>query len=355
MHRPLLALVLASSLLGCSSTNDPSASDAKHAGSSDDASTKHEDASEKEAPNRASLPKAGGRWIARAAMPTSRSSFGYTVIGDRLYVVGGAGESGESARVDIYDPARDAWSEGPALPYARESVAAASVGETLCVFGGLAKRKFIDETACLDTKSGSWKTMKPLSSPRSLLGAVTMNGRIWTIGGRDDGHIPTKTVESFDPIANEWRAETSLPEQREGAAPVVVNGSLLVAGGFYTDERAGDLYFDEVLELDVSRGEWTSRAHLTEPAVALAGAAVGPKHALFVGGYVDTTSTPFLPRAEGVDVNAWTPVTIAPMPAGRGGLGVAVVADRIFAFGGSELVQGKFGWTPTNTVWELVD
>lgn len=298
----------------------------------------------------------GNRWTSRTSLPAPRVSFGHAVVGDRLYVVGGTDDAGDSARVDVYDPSADAWTAGPALPSGRTSVAAAAVGKTLCVFGGLVAGQPTAETLCLDTADtagGAWQTMAPLATPRSLVASTASGDRVYAIGGRERGGVPTAATASFDPTANAWRDEPPLPKGREGGAAVVLGGQLLVAGGF-SIAGTQEEYFDDVLALDENTKSWIPRGRLTERAVALAGTQLDRNRALFVGGYVDR-GEPFLDRAETLDLSATGDaqgVSVTALPEGRGGLGVAVVARRVFAFGGGVLLPPK-PWTPRADVWEL--
>ena len=45
--------------------------------------------------------------------------------------------------------------------------------------------------------------MAPMSAVRGSLGAVSLNGHIWAIGGGEPG-VSLETVEVYDPIVNAW-------------------------------------------------------------------------------------------------------------------------------------------------------
>lgn len=304
------------------------------------------------ADNGASLPAAGpGAWVSRAPLPVPRSSFAYAAVGERIYVIGGTDEHGDSARVDVYDARRDAWSEGPALPRARTAVSAAVVDGLVCVIGGLAKGALVADHTCLELDRGTWVSRRPLDAPRSLVGVAVREGKLWAIGGRAAEFLPTDAVESYDATSDSWKSEVSLPRPREGISAFTWDGRLFAVGGFYLNREGGEQYLDEVLALE--NGAWTAQAHLAAPAVALAATPLGSAQVLVVGGYADHGS-PFLDRAEGFALPAWTPAAIAPLPSGRAGLGLAVAAKRVFAFGGATAASGKVAWAPQSNVWELV-
>ena len=45
--------------------------------------------------------------------------------------------------------------------------------------------------------------MAPMGAVRGSLGAVSLNGHIWAIGGGEPG-VSLETVEMYDPIMNAW-------------------------------------------------------------------------------------------------------------------------------------------------------
>src|SRR5688572_535382 len=58
-------------------------------------------------------------------------------VAGKIYVLGGLSGQGTVARVQIYDTATSAWSDGPDLPIGMHHVNAATDGTTIYVLGGL--------------------------------------------------------------------------------------------------------------------------------------------------------------------------------------------------------------------------
>lgn len=76
------------------------------------------------------LDVAAGAWRARAPMPTSRAGIAAAVRDGKVVVFGGEGNGGAStgvfADVELYDPARDAWTRLPPMPSPRHGMGAAT-------------------------------------------------------------------------------------------------------------------------------------------------------------------------------------------------------------------------------------
>lgn len=87
-------------------------------------------------------------WERRAPMPLGVDSSGAALAPDgRIYVVGGTpsfSDQGAVARVQVYDPSADAWSEGPSLETARHShaVVATPDGRIWAIGGFNARQVF---------------------------------------------------------------------------------------------------------------------------------------------------------------------------------------------------------------------
>ena len=88
----------------------------------------------------------GGNWADRAPMPTARGGTACGVVGDRLVVVGGEGNSAASTGVfpqaEAYDAGTNTWAMLEPMPTPRHGMGAAGVGDRLIVPGGATKQGF---------------------------------------------------------------------------------------------------------------------------------------------------------------------------------------------------------------------
>jgi N-acetylneuraminic acid mutarotase len=81
-----------------------------------------------------------GTWSSKTPMPTPRGGTAGGLIGNRIFVVGGEGNTqdpnGLFADNEAYDPVADRWIVYPPMPTPRHGAGAAVVGNTLYVPGG---------------------------------------------------------------------------------------------------------------------------------------------------------------------------------------------------------------------------
>lgn len=198
---------------------------------------------------------AGDRWKALAPMPSKRGSALAAVVGDKIYVIGGATlipGSKETAvypthphmsvgTVEEYDPAANSWRERSAMPTPRNHAAIGVVAGKIYVIGGRVGAAFIGLASDIsvveeyDPATDQWsgpRARMPIA--RSALGAGVYGGRIYVAGGEyQDPHMMAtfRAVEAYDPANNTWTEMPPMPVSRHGLAVGVIGNRLHVVGG----------------------------------------------------------------------------------------------------------------------------
>jgi N-acetylneuraminic acid mutarotase len=194
-------------------------------------------------------------WKALAPLPTKRGSPVAAVVGDKIYVIGGAANlPGSEATalspavpqavlgtVEEYDPAANTWRTRSPMPTPRNHAAAGAVNGKIYVIGGRVGAAFIGVASDIsvveeyDPATDKWSAPRSrMPTTRSALGAGTYNGRIYVAGGEfQDPHMMAtfRSVEAYDPASNSWSIMPSMPVSRHGLAAGVVGNRLLLVGG----------------------------------------------------------------------------------------------------------------------------
>jgi N-acetylneuraminic acid mutarotase len=113
---------------------------------------------------------------------------------------------------------------------------------------------------------------KSMITPRSHMGAVLLNGKIYTVGGQtgnDAALIPQSAVEVYDPATDTWKGVASMPKavNHFASATFVMGGRILTFGGQTTNGNAiADCY-----AYDPAANKWTTLSSL--PAARFSGVA----------------------------------------------------------------------------------
>jgi DNA-binding CsgD family transcriptional regulator len=249
----------------------------------------------------ASAASSPDRWRTRAQMPTPRTSLAVLEYGGLIYAIGGVGNDGVTARVEIYDPETDSWTTGRPKPTAAGFVAAAVIDD-----------------------------------------------KIYVPGGTGSEQEPLDMLEIYDPGRDRWEAGASLPKPLAAYGLAELEGDLYLFGGLN-----GDGYADSILRFDAEADEWEELGSM-EPARAFLAAASLGNRIYVVGGYDGETEFNTTEAYDPV-TGTWTPLT--PMAMGRGGLALVAVRDNLYALGGGMESYLAFNelYRPRQNVWTQVE
>lgn len=172
-----------------------------------------------------------GPWRQLATLPAGTAGLAAATAGGRVYVLGSA-EDIEQPHTSVrrYDPARDVWEDGPALPaYVRESQIV-GIDQDLYVLGGNGFTGPSARAYVLDAQAGRWRELPRLPEPRAAGGAAMLDGIVYLVGGIN-GRGTVGTSWAFDPSRDSWREIAPLPTPRHHLAVATYEGMVCAAGG----------------------------------------------------------------------------------------------------------------------------
>ena len=194
-------------------------------------------------------------WKELAPMPTKRGGAVAAMVGDKIYVIGGTSTHPGSSEtgltltrpqrplgtVEEYDPSANTWRARSSMPTARVVPAVGAVDGKIYVIGGRLGSVFMrvasntDIVEQYDPATDSWGPMRArMPTPRSACAWGTYNGRIYVAGGEvENSQVSAvyRTLEAYDPAANEWTTLPPLTVPRFGSASAVIGNRLYVASG----------------------------------------------------------------------------------------------------------------------------
>ncbi|WP_413575488.1 Kelch repeat-containing protein [Bdellovibrio sp. HCB290] len=251
-------------------------------------------------------------WSSANSMSVARASHTATLLQDgRVLVAGGqTGNVTYTASLEIYDPATNSWSAAGSLPVARARHAAVLFpnGKVLIVGGSNPGLLSDTETIIPNTPPAlpSFEAIKTnIGAGRNDLTATLLkDGRAVVIGGL--GAIsPSAAVGIIDP-ANPGALipATSLTTARFGHTATLVNGILVVTGGF--SDAAGSTALNDSLIYtpDGSLGSWSSLGTLKNGVRGLHTANISGDYLILLNGITGTTSP--VTMAEKIDMSKFT-------------------------------------------------
>lgn len=232
----------------------------------------------------------------------------------------------------------------------------------------------VADTPSLNTND-RWRQLAPMLTPRSRLGSIAYEGKIYAIGGETSAGI-TGIVEQYDPLTDQWQKVAQKPVAVADIQAAIIGDRIYVPGGKRADgsitnqmeiydprqdtwQRGADLlkpvsayalvafegklylfggwdgqnYIADVYEFDTNLNLWTKFSEM-DFARAYASATVIGNQIYIIGGYdgqkISSSGLSYLPNQG--EAGFWGEEIT--MPTSRYAMGVASLADSIFVFGG---------------------
>ncbi|MDQ3335497.1 MAG: carboxypeptidase regulatory-like domain-containing protein [Myxococcota bacterium] len=179
------------------------------------------------------LDPAAGAWVAKATMPTARSSGVVVVLDGLIYVAGG--RPPHETDFAVYNPAADSWQVLPGLPTARNHFIGAAINRRVHYVGGRQGlglgMSMTTVHEVYDPQTKTWTTAAPLVPARSGMNGVVARGCFHVWGGEGPaGMFPDH--DFYDPRTNMWRSLANMPLPVHGVyGSAFANDLIWISGG----------------------------------------------------------------------------------------------------------------------------
>jgi len=285
---------------------------------------------------------ADGRWSTAAPLPEPIQEMSAAVLRGKIYIAGGFDRSGKPiARAFRFDPAANQWERIADLPAPRHHMPLAVAGDTLYAIGGLAEATFVPENTLWMYREdrSRWESRASLPVARGASGVGVVNGKLVVVGGWGPGRKLVDSTAIYDPATDRWKNAAPIPTPRDHLTAAAVGGIVYAIAGrpFNPDQN-----YDVVEAYDPATDRWTRKSPMPSRRGGLASAVLDGKiHT--VGG--ETRSSVFA-NHEVYDpaLDRW--ITAAPLPTARHGLGAAALNGKIYVIGGGP----RAGFAQTDVV-----
>jgi N-acetylneuraminic acid mutarotase len=203
----------------------------------------------------------GDFWVAKAPIPSSSNEFfDSVVLNGKVYVIGtNITASADNNPNYMYDPATNTWTQKAPMPYFQEDFGLTTYQGQIYVIGG---SFYVVPTATIQVynpTTDSWSNSTELQLPaaEAALSAVTVNGKIYVMGGAITGlavPIPIGINEVYDPNSNTWNTLANMPAPVIRFAMTGVGDKIYVMGG--GDSNNGQGFSNETQIYDTQTNTW---------------------------------------------------------------------------------------------------
>ncbi|NMM07368.1 MAG: hypothetical protein HHJ18_14255 [Polaromonas sp.] len=180
-------------------------------------------------------PAGAGTWTPAASMTIGRSAHTATLLANgKVVVIGGESAQGKRASIEIYDPALNTWTTPSAVLATGRSDHVATVladGKVLVTGGFNSTSAPITESQLYDPTAGTFGSAASLATGRVFHSATLLNGRVLVTGGFGGAGL-VGSSEVYDPATNGWVLTGALANPRAAhTATLLSTGRILVTGG----------------------------------------------------------------------------------------------------------------------------
>jgi large repetitive protein len=254
-------------------------------------------------------------WETRARTGFPRGEMSYAEVGGKFYLAGGLTSSGDPRRHQRYDPATNTWTDVAPLPTAVHHVQAVTLNGKIYYIGGMANATDTETgiVQVYDPVTNSFSTGTSMPRPRGAGGVAVHNGKIYYAGGLNGG-AAVAWFDEFDPSTGTWRQLPDMPLTRDHFHAQVVNGRFYALGG--RNKLIGSTRSKNAV-YNFSTGTWTTGiANIPTPRGGVASAVVGDE-ILVIGGEGGGKAWNTV-EAYSTTSDSWR--TLDPMPTARHGI-----------------------------------
>ena len=246
------------------------------------------------------------------------------------------------------------WSTKASMPTARGSLGVGVVGGKLYAVGGFNNGSGALATVeAYNPLNDTWSTVAPMSTPRNTIAVGVVNGLLYAVGGDTDtgstGYLAS--VEAYDPMTNTWAPRAPMPTPRDALSVGVVNGKLYALGGQFPN----GVFLSTNEAYDPVTDAWTTKAPMPTPRFFFGVGVIN--NILYVVGGHDGSAYSSTVEAYDPVTDTWS--TKAPLPTTRVGPAVAVVNDILYVMGGDGggcggPCSGVEAYNPATDTWTTV-
>jgi N-acetylneuraminic acid mutarotase len=264
-------------------------------------------------------------WRSLPDAPTARLMAAGTVLGGKIWIMGGLRNGTALTTVESYDPRTGAWETGPSLPVALHHAAAATYHGEVVVLGGTNDSVANGSNKVFALRGGNWVELPPLIHARAAPAAAVVGDKLVVVGGQNAKQLVAQT-EVFD--GSSWKDAANMPTPREHLAAVSDGTYLYAIGGRLLSADTNSAALER---FDPAAGSWTQLAGMPTPRGSY-GATYIDGRILALGGEEPTT---VLNVAEMYDIAVGKWSTLPPMPTPRHAEVVATVGNTVYVIGGA--------------------
>ena len=251
-------------------------------------------------------------WKTFSDLKSVRTGHQSTIIGDKMYLVGGYNGLSRLADTEVIPISKNDKTLIPTIPtmhYKRSSFGMCSFSGCIFVAGGrYNKDEDLDKCEVYSTESCKWIEVSSMNTKRCAFPLIYFQDKIWAIGGHngDDG---IDIIETYNLTENNWTTvDTKLLSKRCYHSAVVNDNKYFVIGGVYDNK--------ELSSVEVYSSETNQFSFISAMSVARScfGCSIFNNNLIVFGGYLNESQATDSVEVYDIEKQVWSKGPNLPFP-----------------------------------------
>lgn len=265
------------------------------------------------------------QWRPLPDAPTTRLMMAWTVLGDKIWIMGGLRNGVALQTVESYEPQTGAWQPGPPLPIPLHHAAAATYRGEVVVVGGASDQLADASNRVFALRGNNWVELPTLTHARAAPAAAVVGDKLVVVGGQNDKQLVPQT-EVFD--GSSWKDAADMPTPREHLAAVSDGTYMYAIGGRFLSADKNSAANER---FDPQAGTWTKLVGMPTPRGSYGATYIDGR--IVVAGGEEPTMVLNVVEMYDIADGKWS--TLPPMPTARHAEVVATVGNTVYCIGGA--------------------
>ncbi|KAI3388453.1 hypothetical protein SNEBB_009634 [Seison nebaliae] len=174
-----------------------------------------------------------------------------------LFVVGGWSGGSPTSVVEMYDTRTDKWirlNHSDSSPRAYHG--SVTLNDKIYIIGGFDGVDYFNSCRKFDPVTKEWSDVAPMNFRRCYVSIAILDDKIFAMGGFD-GHVRQNSTEIYSPTTNQWSMGAPMHAQRSDASAATLKDRIYICGGFNGQEC-----LDSAEYYDGKSKQWTLISHM---------------------------------------------------------------------------------------------
>jgi hypothetical protein len=168
------------------------------------------------------------------------------------------------------------WTTKTSMQQARIGLGAVTVDGKIYTIGGNSGQEILGTNEQYDPQTDTWSYREPMPTPRYGFGIAVYENKIYCFGGKASSDYATNVVEVYDTLTDTWKNLPLMPTSKMNLQTAVVDDKIYLLGGRNMDISIDNRTNYQTVEVfDPNTGDWETAPSIPASAYVTFASAIG--------------------------------------------------------------------------------